>query len=125
PNKDEPKNGFLPDIDLAFEAVGSTSSVTQAMNRLKPGGACIWIGNSAKNIELDMQNIVTRELKVFGTYIYTYEEFVQSIGLISKLSDKLDKIISKIISLEEAPEIFNKLIEKDTNLIKVIIRLSS
>lgn len=121
PKEKELKKEFLQDIDIAFEAVGSTATVTQAMSIIKTGGTCIWIGNSAKNIELDMQNIVTRELKVIGTYIYTYGEFAEAIDLISDIDIKLDKIISKTTSLEEAPGVFNELSQKDTNLVKVVI----
>jgi len=108
-------------MDVAFEAVGSTITVNYAMNSLKNGGVSIWIGNSAKNIDVDMQNIVTRELKIIGTYIYTYEEFRETMSILSTIKSRLDQIISGITSLDKAPEVFDKLTQRDNKLVKVMI----
>ena len=62
-------------LDVAFEAVGATPTVQQAMACLKFGGTAVWIGNSAKMITINMQEIVTRELKVRGTFLYSKKEF--------------------------------------------------
>lgn len=55
-------------VDCVIEAVGITPAVQQAHTMTRVGGDSTWIGNSAKMIEVDMQEVATRELNVRGTY---------------------------------------------------------
>jgi 2-desacetyl-2-hydroxyethyl bacteriochlorophyllide A dehydrogenase len=108
-------------VDVAIEAVGISPTVLQAMSALKIGGICIWIGNSAKIINVNMQEVVTRELNISGTYIYTHKEFGEVLDLLAEGNIDVEAVISKVISLEEAPEMFNKLAKDAGQLIKVVI----
>jgi len=47
-----------------------TAAVSTALNVLKPGGLCVWIGNSQKIIEVNMQDVVVRAKRITGTYCY-------------------------------------------------------
>jgi len=49
------------------------ATVQQALAITRTGGNVTWIGNSAQMIELNMQEIVTRELTVRGTYGFNTE----------------------------------------------------
>lgn len=108
-------------VDVAFEAVGATPTVQQAMASLRVGGTAVWIGNSAKMVQVNMQEIVTRELQVFGTFLYTFDEFGAIVELLN--SGKLDvkPMISLRIALDRGPELFAKLAKDPGPLIKVII----
>lgn len=108
-------------VDVAIEAVGISPTVQQAMSALKIGGACIWIGNSAKMININMQEVVTRELNISGTYIYTHKEFGEALDLLSEGNIDIEAVISKVITLEEGPKMFNKLANDASQLIKVVI----
>lgn len=107
--------------DAAIEAVGTAPTVRQAMSALKTGGYCIWIGNSAKTIDVNMQEVVTRELNVSGTYIYTHGEFGEALDLLAEGSIDAEAVVSKVITLEEAPAMFNKLARDSGSLIKAVI----
>lgn len=108
-------------IDTAFEAVGIESTVNQILTLVKNRGTCILIGNSQRDITINMQNIVTRELKIYGSYTYTLEEFKATMNIIDKINT--GEMISKVVSLEEAPKVFDELTQKNTDLLKVIIRI--
>ncbi len=56
--------------DAVIEAVAFSATVLQAMLLVRPGGHVTWIGNSRPNIEMNMQNVVTREVTVQGAYAY-------------------------------------------------------
>jgi L-iditol 2-dehydrogenase len=108
--------------DVAFEAVGATPTVEQAMAGLRMGGTAVWIGNSAKMIELDMQQIVTRELRVVGSFLYSFQEFQEVVDMLNQ--DKLN--VEPMISLrepmtEKGVELFAKLAKNPGSLIKVIL----
>lgn len=108
-------------VDVAIEAVGCTPTVQQAMSGLKLGGTAVWIGNSAKMINLNMQEVVTRELKVFGTFLYTYKEFAEVVDLLNSGKLNVDPIISLEVPMENGIEYFNKLAKDPGSLIKVIL----
>lgn len=84
-------------------------------------GVCLWVGNSARGIEIDMQEIVTRALTIFGTYIYTHTEFAEVIDIMGTGNLSAEKLISKVVSLEESVEAFRTLHEQPDKFIKIII----
>jgi len=108
-------------IDIAFEVVGISATVQQAMSVLKIKGTCVWVGNSEKMINLNMQEIVTKELNIIGTYGCTHIEFGNSIKFLVEKDLDLNSMISKVVPLNEGPEMFKKLAEGKSNLIKVIL----
>lgn len=108
-------------VDLAIEAVGAAPTVQQAMSALKFAGTAIWIGNNKPMIEINMQEIVTRELSVHGSFLYGYEEFKKVVGLLNEDKLNVTPLISKEISLKEAPEYFEKLAHAPGELIKVVV----
>ena len=107
--------------DTAFEAVGAAPTVRQAMAGLRQGGTAVWIGNNKPMIEINMQEIVTRELTVLGTYLYNFEEFKLVVNLLN--SGKLDvsPIISKTVPMEDGPKMFAKMAKDPGDWIKVVL----
>lgn len=108
-------------VDTAIEAVGTTATVQQTLASLKFGGTAIWIGNNKPMVEINMQEVVTRELKIYGSFLYGYEEFKTVVNLLNEGSLTVKPLISKEISLEEVPEYFEKLAHTPGDLIKVIV----
>ncbi|MDO8685268.1 MAG: alcohol dehydrogenase catalytic domain-containing protein, partial [Clostridiales bacterium] len=110
-------------VDIAFEAVGASVTVQSALGALKNSGTCIWIGNSAKMINIDMQEVVIRELRIYGIHIYTGEDFAQAIRLLADGVVDINPVVSKCITLEEAPGFFKLLANVPEEIVKVIINL--
>jgi L-iditol 2-dehydrogenase len=111
-----------PGVDVAFEAVGATPTVQQAMASLRAGGTAVWIGNSAKMININMQEIVTRELRVCGSFLYTIQEFGTVAGLLNSGKLNIEPMISlKAPMMERGVELFAKLAKDPGSLIKVIL----
>lgn len=108
-------------VDIAIEAVGATPTVQQAMASLRVGGTAVWIGNSAKMININMQEIVTRELKVFGTFIYTFKEFGEVVDLLNSGKLNVEPMISFTAPMEKGVDLFKQLAEDPGPLIKVIL----
>jgi len=117
------ENGVYDSIDISFEAVGATPTAQQTVDYVRNKGNIVWVGNSAPMVTINMQNIVTREVVIKGTYIYTEEDFADSIRLLADGNIKISNIVSKIIPLEEAPAMFEKLSIGPGELIKVLVDL--
>ena len=107
-------------VDCAIEAVGITPAVQQAHKLTRNGGDITWIGNSALMIEVNMQEVVTRELTVRGTYGFS-DEFTKAIDALASGRVNVDPLIERIATLEEGPAIVDALAKGDLDLAKVIL----
>ena len=108
-------------VDVSVEAVGAAKPVETAISCLKPGGHCIWIGNSEKIIPLDMQSVVTREITIHGTYIYSHEDFAATLASYTDMKIDAGAIISQTMTLEQAPAVIEELASGSDRLIKTMI----
>ncbi len=126
PSKNDPKEVVLEHtngmgVDCAIEAVGIAPTVQQVMSVLRFSGKAVWIGNNRKMIEMNMQEVVTRELQIFGSFLYGYKEFGEVVGLLNDGKLNVKPLISKEIRLDEAAAYFEKLKNHEDNLIKVVV----
>jgi L-iditol 2-dehydrogenase len=96
--------------DVAFEAVGIAASVAQAHAVVKDGGTVVWIGNNARTIDVDMQQVVTRELAVLGTYAMSGDDFRDALGLLQAGAVDVSSLIHRRATLEEGPTLFDELL---------------
>ena len=109
--------------DIAFEAVGFGASVSQAHSGLKNRGIIVWVGLAQQMIELDMHRVVTAELNVRGSFLYSEEDFVNSLKLLESGEIQMEPIITKAVDLAAGAEAFNDLRNnKDGRIIKIILK---
>lgn len=109
-------------VDVSLEAVGATPTVQQAMACLRLGGTSVWVGNSARMVTANMQEIVTRELKVVGSFLYSYDEFAACAALLNAGRLDLEHLISlRVPMFEQGPAMFARLAKDPGPLIKVIL----
>ena len=116
--------GIRDQIDIAIEAVGVSPTVQQTVDFVKTRGRIIWIGNSAPMVSLNMQTVVTKELNIQGSYIYTDADFRECVRLLSEQPQDFTGIISQVISVEEAGAVFEELSQGATAKIKVLIDMT-
>jgi L-iditol 2-dehydrogenase len=110
-------------VDLAFEAVGLSTTAQQSLEVTRNKGTVIWIGNNQRLIEIDMQAVVTRELSVVGSYGMTDEEFQRSLHLLTDGRIPTERLINRRASLDEGPELFDQLLASPET-IKCVINFS-
>ncbi len=108
-------------VDAAVEAVGAGGAVRQVMSSLKIGGSAVWIGNNSRMIEMDMQETVTRELRIQGSFLYGYQEFETVVNMLNEGKIFVEPLISKKISLSQTPEYFKLLAHTPGDLLKVVV----
>ncbi len=108
-------------IDISFEAVGVTDTVKQAILTLNKRGVSVWIGNLSPVIELDLQKIVINEIKIFGSYAYSLDDFKMAIDFLENNKLDLNIIINRIVKLEEGEEIFNEIASGNSDIIKAVL----
>ncbi|MCE5348149.1 MAG: galactitol-1-phosphate 5-dehydrogenase [Bacteroidales bacterium] len=106
--------------DIAFEAVGKSTSVNIAIDAIRKGGKAVLVGNISPEIDFPLQKVVTRELKVLGSCAIRGEYDVV-LNLLETGKIKVDDQISVVAPLSEGDVWFNKLYRKEGELNKVIL----
>jgi len=107
--------------DVAFEVVGRTETVVAATQSVRKGGAVVLVGNLSPRIELPLQEVVTRELSLFGS-CGSSGEYPACIDLLASGAVDVDPLVSLTAPLDEGPELFEKLHRGDSRLMKVILQ---
>ncbi|HUQ93443.1 MAG TPA: galactitol-1-phosphate 5-dehydrogenase [Bryobacteraceae bacterium] len=107
--------------DVVLEAVGATEPIQTAIAVVRKGGTVTLIGNITPKIELNLQQVVTREIRLQGT-CGSCGEYPACIDLLSRGLIKVDPFISARVPLSDGAEWFNKLYHHEPNLMKVILQ---
>lgn len=97
-------------VDLAFEAVGMSPTCQQTLEVTRDGGTVIWIGNNKRMVEIDMQAIVTRELKVLGSYGMNQADFKRAMAMLADGVIPTNQLINRRARIEEGPTLFDELL---------------
>lgn len=109
--------------DLAVDAAGTCASFRQCLSLLQAGGAVLLIGNLAKEAPLPLQDFVSREITLIGTYGFDRRAFGEALRMLPKIQDKLASFIEKRCKLEETPAVIARLAKGDLQALKVVIEL--
>jgi L-iditol 2-dehydrogenase len=106
---------------VAVECVGATDPIRTAIACVRKGGAVTLVGNVMPNIELPLQPVVTRQIRVQGSCA-SNGEYPAVIELMSTGAIRVDPLISAVAPLSEGASWFERLYNRDGNLMKVILR---
>jgi L-iditol 2-dehydrogenase len=125
PSRHNPRDGVNEftnggGVDITFEAVGLSATAQQSLEVTRNKGTVVWIGNNQRKIEVDMQAIVTRELRVLGSYGMSSEEFERSIQMLADGRIPAELLINRRATLDEGPILFDQLLESP-EVIKCVI----
>lgn len=106
--------------DVAFEVVGATPTVKTAIESVRKGGSVTLVGNVSPTIELPLQSVVTREIRLQGT-CGCNGEYPQCIDLMARGVINVAPLITAKISLADGPEWFERLHAGDPDQMKVVV----
>jgi threonine dehydrogenase-like Zn-dependent dehydrogenase len=106
--------------DLAFEAVGNSSTVNMSIGLVRKGGRVVLVGNLTPVIEFPLQKVVTQELKIYGSCAIR-GEYATVLELMEKRKLHIDQQISAIVPLSEGAMWFDRLRNNTGELNKVIL----
>ncbi len=107
--------------DVALEVVGATATVTAAIESVRKGGQVTLVGNVSPKVEIPLQSIVTREIRLQGS-CGCNGEYPQCIELMESGAINVAPLITAEISLGEGPSWFQRLHTGDPDQMKVVVR---
>ena len=106
--------------DVAFEAVGVTASVKSAIACVRRGATVTLVGNLSPAVELPLQAVVTRQLRLQGSAANA-GEYPAALEMIGSGAVDVDAMRSAVAPLSEGAAWFDRLRRREPGLMKVIL----
>jgi L-iditol 2-dehydrogenase len=113
-------NNYNDTIDVVFEAVGISETIGIGIEAVKKKGRVILIGNISEFVQMPLQKIVTKEIKIIGSCAIV-DEYPIVIKHLSEKKLQFDKIITAKAPLSEGGKYFKIIEEGNSDHIKVIL----
>jgi L-iditol 2-dehydrogenase len=107
-------------VDVAFEAVGATDPIKTAIACVRKGGTVTLIGNIRPTIELPLQPVVTREIRLQGSCASS-GEYPACMALMARGAINVNPMLTAKAPLEEGPRWFERLYSHEPNLMKIVL----
>ena len=108
--------------DVSFEVVGLEATLGMAIRSTRIGGRVVLLGNLTRNPPVDIQDIVSRELTLLGSYA-SAGEYSEAVDLVARGVIDPRPLISAVLPLEQGPEAFDRLYRgEEKALVKIVLR---
>ena len=107
--------------NYCLDATNSTKAISYILNNISKGGTISLVGLSHELSNIEIYKIVENGITLKGSAAYDNELEIAE-KFIKKISNDINKIISKPISLDKVPIYYQKLLNNETDDIKIIIQ---
>jgi len=94
--------------DAVLEAVGIQATIDTALKITRKGGALTLIGNVMPRVEMGLQEIVTREITLYGVCA-SNGEYADCVELVASGRINVDPLITETARLEDGQAVFDRL----------------
>lgn len=106
---------------LACEVVGSETPLHTAIHAVRRGGTVTLIGNLAPTVQIPLQIVVTRQLRLQGSCA-SAGEYAECIDLMASGRVRVEPLISAVAPLSEGATWFSRLYNREPGLLKVVLQ---
>jgi threonine dehydrogenase-like Zn-dependent dehydrogenase len=97
--------------DVAFDAVGVSPTLADALASTRLGGTVCLVGMGSPRVELDAFAVTTAERTIVGTFTYSSDDFRDTVAWVGEAPAALAELISEEVPLEGGPAAFARLAE--------------
>ena len=108
-------------FSIAFECVGIETTMTGAIENIQKGGEIVVVGVFGEKPRIDVGLIQDRELKLIGTLMYKYEDYVEAVKLIDEGKVKLEPLFSKHFDFYKYSDAYSLIDNEGEKVMKVFI----
>lgn len=109
-------------FDVIYETSGAPSALSQAIEMAAPGARIVVLGLPGAPHPVMATPIVRKELKIFGSMIYT-DEFPAVLEMLANGDIQTRPLVSGVYPLEELSEVLNDFSNPDR--VKTLIRIKA
>jgi len=115
--------GISDGVDVSIEAVGVTPTAQMSVDCVKNCGRVIWVGNADQMVSINMQNVVTRELHLRGSYAFTDEDFSACLKILTSGGvDPMDLVTARI-DFWKVTSMMTAMARRETRQVKVLVEI--
>ena len=107
--------------DLVLEAVGAAASVETAIHAVTRGGTVVLVGNVSPAVELPLQTVVTRQIRLQGSCA-SAGCYPEAIELAASGTVDLSRFVSRVAPLENGADWFERLHNREPGILKVVLQ---
>lgn len=107
--------------DAVLECVGMSITVKLAIDIARKGGSVTLVGNVASAVEMGLQSVVTRQIRLQGSCASS-GEYPACLSLMSRGAIRVGPLLSAVAPLEEGAEWFRRLHGREAGLLKVVLQ---
>ncbi|SDD47770.1 2-desacetyl-2-hydroxyethyl bacteriochlorophyllide A dehydrogenase [Paenibacillus sp. UNCCL117] len=111
-------------FDVVFEVSGSQPGLLSATKLCKIKGTVVLVGFPGRRPELEVMDIIFKELRVVGSRVYTLQDFKKTVRMLEELAVegryRLEALVSDTRSLEQLEEAIQTMIRGE-NTGKILI----
>jgi L-iditol 2-dehydrogenase len=111
-------------VDLVLEAVGREETIAASIGSVRKGGTVTLIGNISPKVNIPLQAVVSRQIRLQGSCASS-GEYPQAMELLSNGKIKVKSLITAVAPLADGPRWFERLHSGEQNLMKVVLDPSS
>ncbi|MHA1693647.1 MAG: zinc-dependent alcohol dehydrogenase [Candidatus Helarchaeota archaeon] len=110
--------------DHVFDCVAIPQTINNTMKIVKKGGHITFIGIHVEPFQVEgFLQLLLKNISIRGVFSYTNDTFTDTITLLEKRKINVKPLITKIIKLEEVPEMFKILSQLEHEEIKVLTKI--
>ena len=107
-------------VDVVLEAVGRNETVAAAIDCVRKGGTVTLIGNITPQVNLPLQKVVSRQIRLQGSCASS-GEYPQAMQLMADGKIRVSPLITAIAPLSDGPSWFDRLHSGEPNLMKIVL----
>jgi L-iditol 2-dehydrogenase len=107
-------------VDVCIEAAGITPTVTAAVNVTRPGGTLVWLGNTSRDVQIDLFKIVWNQLTIVASVGMTRSSVTRAIELIETGAVPVERLVNLQVPLADGVAAFDRTVH-DMSIIKTVL----
>ncbi|WP_183578212.1 zinc-dependent alcohol dehydrogenase [Mucilaginibacter sp. X5P1] len=111
-------------FQVAFEAVGVQSALTELIGGVENGGTVVIIGVYVQNPVVNMGFLGEHELNVLGSMMYRHEDYLEAVDWVSQGKIKTSPLITHYFSLDEYHDAYKFIESNADQAVKVMIEVT-
>ncbi len=113
-------DGALP--AAVFECAGHPSALGLALELVAPAGTVVAAGVLEEPVQINQLLIIIKEAQIRGAFAYRREDFDRSIELLASGELPAADVITEVVPLGRAQEMFDELTRPGTEQLKVLLQ---
>jgi L-iditol 2-dehydrogenase len=107
--------------DVVLECVGIAETVDMSIASIRKGGTVTLIGNVTSSVDIGLQSVVTRQIRLQGSCA-SAGEYPEAISLLARKAINVEPLLSVIAPLEDGGMWFQRLYNREPGLLKVVLQ---